>query len=179
MTISIENNINGFINTLPLAVYENGMEKNLFEEHLKQQLAANANSTHFSNSRKEEKKGQYDDDIESIKSEGLHAYMRDLQEKQMEELREEILEEMGLTEEALHKMPAEQQIKIEKMISEKIQQRLSLMSAMKMDDEKVNDSSPAGQTRSLLKRSDIADPLHDKLTVIMTHGKIRTRDKLR
>ena len=58
------------------------------------------------------------------------GFFRELQEKKMEELREKILEEMGLTEEALAKMAPEQRSRVERIIAREITQRLAAQSAM-------------------------------------------------
>lgn len=77
-------------------------------------------------------------DIESIKKQGLVAYIMELHEKR---LREEILASMGLTEEDLGKMSPEQRAAVEKAISEEIQKRLTAEALMdKKGKEKTGKS---------------------------------------
>ena len=153
MTIGIKFDSNSIIKTLRPPTLDVNLEKGLFDEHLKQQLDGIDSSRII---QKNEKKSDFSDDIDEIKSNGLHEYIRNLEEKQMEELREEILEEMGLSEEQLKQMeelreeileemglseeqlkqmPAEQQKNIEKMIAKKIEQRLALMSTLKKESK--------------------------------------------
>ncbi len=74
-------------------------------------------------------------DIESIKKQGLTAYIMELHAKR---LREEILASMGLTEEDLGKMSPEQRAAVEKAISEEIQKRMTAEALM---DKKGKDKT--------------------------------------
>jgi len=65
------------------------------------------------------------DDIDYIRKYGMRAYAEEVHKQKLEELREKILEAMGLTEEALSEMPADLRLTIEKMVSEEIQKRVA------------------------------------------------------
>lgn len=62
--------------------------------------------------------------IDEIRDKGMQAYMKEIQDKKKEELREKILREMGLSEEALSKMDPKARGEIEKMIAQEIIKRL-------------------------------------------------------
>ncbi len=89
------------------------------------------------------------DDVNTLKKEGFTGFFKKIQEEKMKELREKILEEMGLTEETLAKMPPEQRATIEKMIAKEIAMRMSAESAL--EDDKETDSI---QKRLLLAELD-------------------------
>ncbi len=65
------------------------------------------------------------DDLEFIREYGLRAYAEEVHKQKIEELREKLLQALGLSEEALADMPADQRIAIEDMISQEIQKRLA------------------------------------------------------
>ena len=71
--------------------------------------------------------------LEEIREKGFRTYVDDLEKEKMEELRRKILASMGLTEEDLAKMPADQRAAIEKAISEEIQKRLAASNLTKND----------------------------------------------
>ncbi len=86
------------------------------------------------------------DDVNTLKKEGFTGFFKKIQEEKMKELREKILEEMGLTEEDLAKMPPEQRATIEKMIAKEISMRMSAESALEDDKERwVEFGITAGQ----------------------------------
>lgn len=62
--------------------------------------------------------------IETIREQGLQAYIEAMQEQKKKELREKILREMGLSEEALQKMSPEARGEIEKMIDREVAKRM-------------------------------------------------------
>jgi len=68
--------------------------------------------------------------LEQIREKGFMAYVEEIHEKKMEELRARILEGMGLSEEELAELPAEQRNAIEDMIARKMRQYMSTESAM-------------------------------------------------
>ena len=72
----------------------------------------------------------FEEDMAIIREKGFRGYVEDLHKKKMEELREKILCAMGLDEEALENMPAEQRAKIEQMVSDEIQKRMAAESSM-------------------------------------------------
>ena len=63
--------------------------------------------------------------LESVKEKGFTGFFAELVEKRLAEMRGEILAEMGLTEEDLAGMDPEARAKVEKMIAQKIQERLA------------------------------------------------------
>ena len=73
-------------------------------------------------------------DVDFIRQNGLLAFIEENQKRKLEalkeELRAEILGNMGHTEESLGQIPADQRDLIEKMIAEKIQQRLAAETAL-------------------------------------------------
>ena len=86
------------------------------------------------------------EDIEYIREHGMRAYAEEVHKQKMEELREKILEAMGLTEEALSEMPADQRLAVEKMISQEIQKRMAANSLMNDGPESKGQSSQQAST---------------------------------
>lgn len=94
-------------------------------------------------------------DIDFIRQNGLLAFIDEVHKRKLEELRAGILGTMGLSEESLAEMSADQRGLIEKMIAERIQQKLAAEAAMKNGhgggeplDQAENPSiaaNPAGQ----------------------------------
>lgn len=62
--------------------------------------------------------------IDEIREKGFSAFLQEMKEQKLKELREEILRSMGLDEEALQNMPPEQRAQIEKMINQEIMERM-------------------------------------------------------
>jgi len=73
----------------------------------------------------------FQDTLKEIHEKGFLAYAKDLNEAKLEELRKKILDKMGLSEDDLDKMSAQQRSAIEKMISEEIRERLAAQTEMK------------------------------------------------
>ncbi|MGB0681659.1 MAG: hypothetical protein ACPGOV_03085 [Magnetovibrionaceae bacterium] len=63
--------------------------------------------------------------LELIRNKGLRNYVEELDEQKRQQMREELLERMGLSEEALSALPADAQKAIEKLIADEIQSRVS------------------------------------------------------
>ena len=63
--------------------------------------------------------------IDYIREHGMSAFAEEVHKKKMEELRAKILEAMGLDEETLAEMPADQRREIEKLIAMEVQKRLA------------------------------------------------------
>ena len=76
-------------------------------------------------SQKPAKENAHKDDLDYIREHGMRAYAEEVHKQKIEELREKLLEAMGLSEEALDEMPADQRMAIEEMISQEIQKRLA------------------------------------------------------
>ena len=63
--------------------------------------------------------------VDRIKEIGFGKWVEELREQKLEEMRQEILTAMGLTEEDLGKMDPDARASIEEMIAQKIQERLA------------------------------------------------------
>lgn len=72
--------------------------------------------------------------IDEIREKGFQAYAEEIRVRKMEELREKILESMGLSEEELAEMPAEQRGQIEDMIAETIRRRMMAQAVINNGD---------------------------------------------
>ena len=62
--------------------------------------------------------------VQEIREKGFVNYVKEMQAKKIEELREKILQSMGLSEEELAQMDPEQRFTIEEMISREIRERM-------------------------------------------------------
>jgi hypothetical protein len=120
--------------------------------------AANAGSGSFAEmmatsvSGKDDKDdGVPQSDLEFIREKGFAAYAEEVEKRKMEEMREKILAKMGLSEEDLDKMPAEQRAAIEDLIAQEIQRRMQANAEAENSDKGTLAGSPE------LAR-DIADP---------------------
>lgn len=130
-------NTNYTMESLLEGVQSSGAKRGITDEsfaiHLQEQMASAGSFSTISQSGEEN--GQYTGDISIIKEKGLIAYMMEIQAKR---LREEILQSMGLTEEALGKMPPEQRAATEKAIAEEIQRRMAAEAMVQKKDDKVD-----------------------------------------
>jgi hypothetical protein len=81
-------------------------------------------------------------DLDFIREHGFDAYAEKVEEQKKEELRERILSRMGLSEEDLEDMPAEQRADIEKLIAEEIQRRMQANAALENDKPGVLGDAP-------------------------------------
>jgi hypothetical protein len=70
-------------------------------------------------------KGEFRATMARIREGGFDTLATEIRAEKLEELREKILGTMGLSEEQLQEMPAEQRAAIEKLIAREIQQRLA------------------------------------------------------
>lgn len=111
----------------------------LFEELLASQVTINPASATMDSS---ENTGDAEDSIDRLKKKGCIGFFKNLEKEKLEKLREKILEEMKLTEDALSKLPPAQRAAIEQRISEEIQRRMALGS---MDKDSMDENSPALQ----------------------------------
>lgn len=75
-------------------------------------------------------KAEFRQTFKDILDQGFRAYTDNIRAEKLEELREKILEAMGLSEEDLENMPASQRDQIERMIALEIQQRLTAEDAL-------------------------------------------------
>ena len=104
--------------------------KNPFSDYLKNQLE---NDGGIDSGQNDIRSNRFADDIADIKEKGLSAYVRNIEKEKLEEIREEILERMGLTEETLGKLSSEQRAMIEEIIAREIQSRIAASSVEKTD----------------------------------------------
>lgn len=75
-------------------------------------------------------KAEFRQTFKDILDQGFRAYTDNIRVEKLEELREKILEAMGLTEEELENLPASQRDQIERMVALEIQQRLTAEDAI-------------------------------------------------
>ena len=75
-------------------------------------------------------KSEFRQTFKDILDQGFRAYADNIRAEKLEELREKILEAMGLSEEDLENMPASQRDQIERMVALEIQQRLTAKDAL-------------------------------------------------
>ena len=94
-----------------------------------------------------------EDDMAFIRDNGFRAYAEEVEKRKMEELREQILQRMGLSEEDLEAMPAEQRAQIEDLISNEIQRRMQA-------SEEMDEDKPTSMAASPDMARAIADPGH-------------------
>jgi hypothetical protein len=73
----------------------------------------------------------FQDTLKEIQEKGFQAYAKEINDEKLAEMRKKILDEMGISEEDLAKMSAEQRNTIEKMIAEEIRERLAAQAEMK------------------------------------------------
>jgi len=73
--------------------------------------------------------------LEEVRDKGLGTYVDELKEKKKEELRQKILTEMGLSEEALANMSPEQRAQIEKMVNEEVRKRMTAEAELNKNEQ--------------------------------------------
>ena len=73
----------------------------------------------------------FQDTLKQIHEKGFQAYAKEINDEKLAEMRKKILDSMGISEEDLAKMSAEQRNMIEKMIAEEIRERLAAQAEMK------------------------------------------------
>jgi len=100
--------------------------------------------------------------IDEIREKGFSAYVKEIQVKKMEELREKILEAMGLSEEELEEMPAKQRNQIEEVIAEEIRRRMMANSTVNSDIP----ISDVGQSDNAAAKSNIQNSMNTGLVLL-------------
>ncbi|WP_413205597.1 hypothetical protein [Rhodospirillum sp. A1_3_36] len=105
-------------------------------------------------------------DIATIKEKGFSTYVAELQEQKRQEMRDKILEAMGLDEDALEKMSPEERKAIETLISQEIQRRMTANSVINEQNNGADgkESQNDGKTGSFL--SSTLAPNQDILRVL-------------
>ena len=81
-------------------------------------------------------------DLDIVREKGFTAYAKEVEERKREELREKILNRMGLSEEDLEKMPAEQRADIEELIAQEIQRRMQANAELENDKPGILGNAP-------------------------------------
>ncbi|MFT5488220.1 MAG: hypothetical protein ACI9JL_000568 [Paracoccaceae bacterium] len=120
-----------------------------FASFLETQSDAAMNAAVLAGNQGGEAQDSAEDDIAFIRKNGFQAYLERNHERKLEEMREQILIGMGLNEEMLAAMPAEQRGLIEKMIAEEIQARLAAEAEFNRGSEQSKNAA-AGQGENAL-----------------------------
>ncbi|PKR52894.1 hypothetical protein [Thalassospira marina] len=107
----------------------------------------------------------HSDEVNKIRETGFMAYVKDIEEQKIKEMREKILQSMGLDEEKLAAMPADQRAALEKSISERIQQQLDVASMTNNSDDEDEKDGTKNLDRNMAQMS--FDPqMYAALTMI-------------
>lgn len=93
-------------------------------------------------------KAEFRQTFKDILDVGFRAYTDNIRIEKLEELREKILEAMGLSEEDLENMPASQRDQIERMVALEIQQRLTAEDAL--SDTPEEEAATTGISEQIL-----------------------------
>lgn len=93
--------------------------------------------------QKSSSKVDSEEDVDFIRENGFQAYAELVRKEKLEEMRAEILQAMGLTEEDLSKMSSDQRRAIEDLIAEEI--KLRLAAASSLNKEEGSDGFGIGQ----------------------------------
>ncbi|HCS71832.1 MAG TPA: hypothetical protein DIW51_17875 [Rhodospirillaceae bacterium] len=122
-------------------------------------------------------------DLDIVREKGFTAYAKEVEERKREELREKILNRMGLSEEDLEKMPAEQRAAIEDLIAQEIQRRMQASAELENDKpgllgdapdlaRDISDTSGTGSAGSvLLAAMEARDALNDDPATVADESK--------
>lgn len=136
MTINTDYTIAGPAGNIPAGDTGHHHPNGLFADFLAQQVAmagsATSSAPPLGAQQNDEDKGEF----AVIKEKGIVAYIRELHAKR---IREEILESMGLTEEALAEMPPDERAAIEKRIAEETRKRMAAEALMDNDDKETTE----------------------------------------
>ncbi|WP_139835725.1 hypothetical protein [Thalassospira sp. MCCC 1A01428] len=92
-------------------------------------------------------------EVEYIREHGFTAYVKEIEEQKIKEMRDKILQSMGLDEEKLAAMPADQRAAIETAITERIQQQLNVGTIANQSDEDDDKSGMKKQDQNLAQMS--------------------------
>ena len=136
MAIDTELSISSGLQFLTPSTTELKGETGIFASLLGDRMSKDENTSDNDNlvdNTQTQKKGKYT------------GYFKKIEEEKLEKIREEVLAQMGLTEEKLAGLPAEQRSAIEKTISEKIQQRMAMSSRDNDENETLNNQTSGGQ----------------------------------
>ena len=110
--------------------------------------AASFGQTIASNSRPlPEKEKEENAELAYIREHGFTTYVKEIEERKIEELRAKILQSMGLDEESLAEMDADDRQAVEKAIADAIQQQLNGNSLAKAELGKSADGDETANER--------------------------------
>ncbi|MGE4520368.1 MAG: hypothetical protein AB7E04_12770 [Desulfobacteraceae bacterium] len=96
--------------------------------------------------------------IEIFREKGFKGLFMAIEEEKIKKLREEILREMGLTQEKLAELPPEQRAEIEKTVSEEIQRRMALGSLENNESRESLLNKNQENTAQMFLNSGLVDP---------------------
>ena len=109
------------------------------------QTASSSNTTTVASSStgytSKSDKNQHSAEFNYIREHGFTAYVKEIEEQKIKELREQMLQSMGLDEEKLAAMPADERAAIEDAISKRIQQQLDVATIAKQSNNDEDKSS--------------------------------------
>jgi hypothetical protein len=88
-----------------------------------------------------------------IKEKGFRAFLEEMQARKLAELREKTLQSLGLNEEDLEEMDADQRAAIERMIADKIRDRLAARTEIETKADGGADASDEVTAQALAARS--------------------------
>lgn len=114
----------------------------LFADHLEEEMTKAINAANSGNGQSN---APSENGADTVKGKGYVGYFKALQAERMEELRKEILNSMGLTEEDLAKMSPEQRSAVEKIVSEEIRRRLTAEAIMDDGNDENRTQAMLGQ----------------------------------
>ncbi len=97
---------------------------------------------HLLAAQQPKKENMNTEDIAYIREHGFRAFAEKVHEDKREELREEILRSMKLTEEILASMKPEQRATIERLIEDEIQNRMATNSLINSDPKENSNATP-------------------------------------
>jgi len=117
---------NSLVGTLLTAGQNNDSNKEesslSFADLLKEKVAKTGTTANTSDNQSG---NSCESDLAAIREKGFVGFFKELEAEKLEELREKILNSMGVTEEELSKMPPVQRSAIGNIISEEIKKRLA------------------------------------------------------
>ncbi len=85
--------------------------------------------------RAEAAQRKWDAQTAEIHDKGFRAFVEDIEKRKLEEMREKILQKLGLTEEDLSAMSPERRGEIEKLIAQEIQERMATTHMVESGDK--------------------------------------------
>lgn len=134
MSINLDNSVNHLFNSPPvhrsktISQPAEGFDDMLKANALMAKVMANRDA--IISQQQEAAPPENKDDIAFIREHGMQAFVEAEHARKIEEMREKLLEAMGLTEESLSEMSGEQRAAIEQTINNEIKRQLAAESMM-------------------------------------------------